>query len=254
MPDTTLVLALEGDVTLAQFSEAVHHFNKLLLTLTQEVAADTPIEWALEDLQYGSAIMAVSGRADSDEPVLRVVSAFEGMGQALQHHQPIPFSRHVAREAEALTKLIREDVKAVRLGTARKEAIIYGLFDAKKLSAAKPIVSFGTIKGRVQGISNRGKLRFTLYDAVFDKPVSCYVDEDRQAILTDIWDKVVFVSGQVTRQPDSGQPVSVRDITDIAFVPDGEPGSYRKARGVLAEAGDGEPAEASIRRLRDAEN
>ena len=254
MPDTTLVLALEGDVRLDQFSEAVSHFHKLLLQLTQEVAADTKIEWDLEDLQYGSAIMAVAGRADTDEPVLRVVTAFEDVGQSLQRHEPIAFSRHVAREAEALTKLISGDIKAVRLGTAHKEAIIYGLFDSKKITTAKPMVSFGTLKGRVQSISNRGKLRFTLYDAVFDKPVSCYVKEDRQDILTDIWDKVVFVSGRVTRQPDSGQPVSVREITSIDFVPIIEAGSYRKARGILAGLGDDEPAEVSIRRLRDAEN
>lgn len=254
MPETTLVLALEGDVRLDQFSEAVKRFEKLLVQLAQEVAADTKIEWDLEDLQYGSAIMAVAGRADADEPVLRVVSAFEDVGQSLQQHAPIPFSRHVAREAEALTKLISGDIKAVRLGTARKEAIIYGLFDAKKLSTAKPLVSFGSVKGRVQSISNRGKLRFTLYDAVFDKPVSCYVREDRQDILTDIWDKVVFVSGRVTRQPDSGQPVSIREITSIDFVPIIEPGSYRKARGVLAGNGEPEPAEVSIRRLRDAED
>lgn len=161
MPETTLVLALEGDVRLDQFSEAVKRFEKLLLQLTQEVAADTKIEWDLEDLQYGSAIMAVAGRADAEEPVLRVVSAFEDVGQSLQYHEPIPFSRPVAREAEALTKLISGDIKAVRLGTARKEAIIYGLFDAKQLITAKPLVSFGSVKGRVQSISNRGKLRST---------------------------------------------------------------------------------------------
>ncbi|MBC8100370.1 MAG: hypothetical protein H7Y11_13075 [Armatimonadetes bacterium] len=254
MTDTTLVLALEGDVTLEQFSEAVNHFYKLLLQLTQEVAADTKIEWDLEDLQYGSAIMTVAGRADSDETVLRVVSAFEEVGQSLQQHTPIPFSRHVAKEAEALTKLISHNIKTVRLGTARKEAIIYSLFDAKKIGTAKPMVSFGTVKGRVQSISNRGKLHFTLYDAVFDKRVSCYVKEDRQAILTDVWDKMVFVSGRVTRQPDSGQPVSIREISAIDFVPMVAPGSYRQARGVLAGTGEPEPAEISIRRLRDAEN
>lgn len=254
MPDTTLVFALEGEVTLAEFTDAVNHFQKLLLQLTQEVAADTKIEWDLEDLQYGSAIMAVAGRSDDDASVLRVISAFEDVGQSLQQHNPIPFSRHVAREAEALTKLIGQDITAVRLSTARKEAIIYGVFDVQKITQAKPMIAFGTVKGRVQSISNRGKLRFTLYDAVFDKPVNCFVAENRQEILTDIWDQQVFVSGRVTRQPDIGQPISVREITSIDFVPVVQPGSYRKARGILAGISDAEPAEISIRRLRDAEN
>ncbi len=143
----------------------------------------------------------------------------------------------------------------MRFGTARQEMIIYNLLDAKKHTTMKPLVSFGTVKGRVQSISNRGRLRFTLYDSIFDKPLNCYVDEERQDILTDIWDKVVLVSGRVTRQPDTGQPVSVRDITSIESVMVNEPGSYRKARGILATLGEKpEPAEVSIRRLRDAEN
>ena len=255
MPDTTLVLALEGDVTLYKFSEAVSHFQSLLQHLTQEVAGDSKIQWDLEDLQYGSAIMTVIGRADYDEPIMRVVSAFEDVGQSLQSHKPIAFSKYVAKQAMALTELIGQDIKSVRFGTSRKEAIIYGLFDSKRADTAKPMVSFGTVKGRVQSISNRGKLRFTVYDSMFDKPVSCYVKEDRQEALTDIWDKVVFVSGRVTRQPDSGQPVSVRDITAIDFVPIVQPGSYRKARGILANNDvEIESAEVSIRRLRDAES
>lgn len=254
MAETTLVLALEGDVRLDQFSEAVTQFQKLLQQLTQEVASDTKINWDLEDLQYGSAIMTVSGRADNDEPVLRVIKAFEDIGQALQQHQPLTFSRHVAKTAEALTRLISDDIKAVRLGTAHKEAIIYGVFDAKQVNTSQPMVSFGTVKGRVQSISNRKQLRFTLYDAVFDKPISCYVSEDRRAILTDIWDRIVFVTGRVTRQPDTGQPVSVREVIDIDFVPIMEAGGYRRARGVLADVIDTEPAEISIRRLRDAED
>lgn len=254
MPDTTLSLALEGDVTLDQFSEAVNHFQKLILQLTQETSADVKIEWDLEDLQYGSAIMTVAGRAEHDEVVLRVVEAFEQVGNALQLHEPIPYSRNVARHAEALTKLINGGIRSVRLSTAKQESIIYGLFDAKKLGAVKPMVSFGTVKGRVQSISNRGKLRFTIYDSTFDKPVNCFIKEDRQQMLTDIWDKVVFVSGRVTRQPDTGQPVSVREISLIDLIPIIEPGSYRKARGILANGEISEPAEISIRRLRDAEN
>ena len=254
MHDTSLVLALEGDVTLDQFHDAVTRFYMLLKQIIQEVAADTKIEWDIEDLQAGSAILTVAGRSEREEPVLRVISAYEEIGQALQKHEPIPFSSNIAKTAHNLTNVIGNNLTAVRLATARKEAIIYGVFDNDKISTTKPMTSFGTVKGRVQSISNRGKLRFTLYETLFDRPVSCFVKEDRQEILTDIWDKVVFVAGRVTRQPDTGRPVSVREITSIDFVPSIEPGSYRKARGVLAGIGENEPAEVSIRRLRDAEN
>ncbi len=253
MFDNTLTMALEGDVSLALFSEAVERFNKLLQKLAEEVAPNTRIEWDVEDLQSGSAIITVAPRADTEETKYRIVSAFEDVGQALENHQPIPFSRHVAREAEGITQLIGGDIKAVRLGTAHKEAIIYSLFNAKRLGLAKLLASFGAVKGRVQAINNRGALRFTLYDAVFDKAVNCYVKQDEQDKLLDIWNQVVIVYGRVTRQPDSGQPISVREITAIDKVPMVEAGSYRNARGVLAGLGKPEPAETSIRRLRDAE-
>jgi hypothetical protein len=253
MSDSTVILALDGDVTLEAFSEAVSHFTSLLLQLTQEVAADAEIEWALEDLNYGSAMIAAAGRAEVNEPVLRVVSAFENVGQALQHHDPIPFSQHVISEAQALTRLIRHDITSLRLGTARKEAIVYAVFDAQKIAMSQPMVSFGAVKGRVQSISNRGKLRFTLYDSVFDKPITCFITEEQRHILTNIWDRLIFVTGRVTRQPDSGQPVSVREITSIDFIPTVEAGSYRRTRGILTQNGTPEPAEISIRRLRDAE-
>lgn len=256
MHDTTLEFALEGEVTLEQFSGAVSHFYELLRQLAQAVAPDTPVQWDLEDLQYGSAVVAVSGRADSKEPILRIVSGFEDVGLALQRHEPIAFPPRVSREAIALINLIGDgdSIRSVRLATARTEVIIYGVFDAQKIGSAKPLVSFGTVKGRVQSISSRRSLRFTIYDAVFDKSVSCYIQEDQRDILTDIWDKVVFVSGRVTRQPDSGQPVSIREITSIDFVPTVEPGNYRKARGILAGHLEPERAEITIRRLRDAES
>lgn len=254
MPDTTLILALDGDVTLTQFAEGVNHFHKLLLQLSQEVAAETTIEWDLEDLHYGSAVIAVVGRANHDEPILRVVSAFEALGQSLQQFETLPFSRNVIREAEALTKLITGDITAIRLATAQREAIVYSPVDAKYTHNPEPMISLGTVKGRVQSISNRGSLRFTLYDSVFDRPISCFIKDDQRHILADIWDKLVYVTGRITRQPDSGQPVSVRDIQSIDLVKVVQPGSYRQARGILAEQWDGEPAEISIRRLRDAED
>jgi len=253
MPDTTVILALEGEVRLNQFVEAVQHFQKLLWQLTQEVANSVEIQWELDDLQYGSALMAVAGHADDEETVLKVIAAFEQVAYSLQHDEPIPYSRSVLKVVESLTKLIGGEVRAMRLSTAKTEAILYAGFNTEQRPSPKPMVSFGSVKGRVQSISNRGKLRFTLYDVLFDKPVSCFVDEELQATLTDIWDEMVWVTGRVTRQPDTGQAFSVREISHIERVRMVSSGSYRQARGILAGTTHPEPAEVSIRRLRDAE-
>lgn len=253
MFDTTLMIALEGDVSLSQFRRAIEHFENLLGALTKELSPEETIHWDLENLAVGSAIVTVSGRAEREEPVLRVINAYETIGQSLQMSNPLPFSMAVVREARAIVNLIDSSITSIRFETAQKEAIIYGVFDVQRGSTLKPMTAFGTVKGRVQAISNRNKLRFTLYDAVFDKAVNCYIDENQQAILTDIWNQTVVVSGRITRQPDTGQPINVREVTAIDPVLPAVLGGYRRARGVLAGMGQTQRAEESTRQLRDGE-
>jgi hypothetical protein len=107
--------------------------------------------------------MAVAGYSDQEESVLRVVSAFEDLGQSLQKHEPIRFSKHVARESEALTQLIRGDIKALRLSTAHQEAIIYGLFDTKKLKMNKARGVLAGQGGNISQISN-----FTMFSLLMN--------------------------------------------------------------------------------------
>ncbi|MCL4254533.1 MAG: hypothetical protein KJ043_12245 [Anaerolineae bacterium] len=250
MSGKLLSLILEGDVSLDDFANAVTHFRQLLAKLSYEVVGNIPIEWELQDLSYGSAHLTVIGQSENTQTVVGVVHAFERVGQALKNHQPIPYSSDVAKEAHALTKIIGEHVTAVRLGTETDEVILYGM---GKMPSVKPLYSLGTVKGRVQSMSNRASLRFTLYDALFDKPITCFIQDDQQLDLTQYWDKWVYVTGRITRQPDTGQPIHIREVTQIEPVKEVVGGSYKNARGILAGLSD-EPAEISIRRLRDAED
>jgi len=253
MADNTLTIALEGDVSLAQFAETIRRFTSLVDILSREVADTEPIEWIIDDLQAGSALATIVGLAAHDEPVLRVVNAYSMVGRALQRNEPVPFSTAVKREAEAITRVIRDKITAIRFETARTDSVIYGAFDTQRKNAA-PRVTLGMVRGTVQALSNRGRLKFTLYDAIFDTPISCYVAEGREATMRDIWGKQVTVTGRVTREPDNGRPMAVRNITSIEPVQESAPGSYKRARGALPWSEPDEPAEVSIRRLRDAED
>src|SRR5690349_11179844 len=113
MPDNTLTLYLAGDVSLTQFAEAIRHFTNLVDLLSREVAADTKIDWIVEDLQAGSALASVAGVSESEAPVLRVVRAYETIGQSLQRREPIPFPEPIIREAIGITKVISEKIPSV---------------------------------------------------------------------------------------------------------------------------------------------
>jgi hypothetical protein len=251
MGDNTITIALEGDVELKNFTTVMLRFQNLIDLLSREVAGDQAIVWTLDDLQYGSAIATIAGIADDEEPVLRVIDAYARVGQALERHAPIPYSPAVAAEASHITRVIGGNIIAIRFETAKNDYSIYSPSKTEPSSTPSKRIALGVVKGRVQSISNRHKLRFTLYDALFDKPVSCYLEPDQEDLMREIWGNMVLVSGRVTREPDFGRATAVRDITSIEPVRESEPGDYKRARGALSWSPGDEPAEAFIRRLRD---
>ena len=253
MTDNTLTIALEGDVLLPQFVETMMRFKNLVDLLSREVAPDAEINWLIEDLQAGSAMATVAGVADEPEPITRVVEGYSRIGSVLQRGDPIPFSDGVRREAVAITKVIHNQLTAVRFETAESDNIIYGEFAVQSQTARVPHISFGAVSGRVQTLSSRGKLKFTLYDAVLDKPVNCYLNDGQEDLMREIWGQQVIVVGRITREPDKGRAVNVRNITAVERVKQIRPDSFRNARGILVWSAGDEPAEASVRRLRDAE-
>lgn len=153
--------------------------------------------------------------------------------------------------SEKILGVLNGRVPSVRFETADDEVTIS--------AAPKPVAdttaripsagAYGAVMGRVQTLSNRGRLRFTLYDQLYDRAVSCYLHEGQQEIMRDLWDRIALVK----RDPASGRPTSVRQIRAVTPREEGKPGDWRDAAGVLAFTGSKEPAEVTIRRLRDAQ-
>ncbi len=113
--------------------------------------------------------------------------------------------------------------------------------------------AYGAFEGRVQTISNRGGLRFTLFDLLHDKAVSCYLAEGQQDIMADVWGRMAVVEGWVTRDPRTGRPRSVRRVRTVTAKGDGLPDGWRQARGAVPVPIGALSAEAAIRRIRDAD-
>lgn len=255
----TLTVALEGpDISLSSFASAVTALDALLKGLSAEVAPNSRLVWEVEDLQVGSAIATVRGRTVSGDPeaVDRVSVAYETIGAALTRGDPIPYSERVRHDVAALTSVLDDHVRAVRLETANKDYTIAG--DRELPSPPLPVrwerphISLGAVEGRIQTLSNRRSLRFTLYDSLDDQAVACYLnpgEEDRVRVLLG---RRVIVEGEIRRDPWSGRPTAIRQITDIVPLPEREPDEWQAARGALADVWNGEPAEETIRRIRDA--
>jgi hypothetical protein len=256
LADPVLTVALEGaDISLTSFATAVSALDSLLKALASEVAPSSSLDWQVQSLEVGSAIATVRGELVSGEPdgLARVTAAYETVAGALAQRSAVPYSARVARPATALASVLTDHVRAIRLETAEHDFIVAPDPSTVRLAipVPSPVVSLGAVEGRIQTLSNRRSVRFTLYDELDDRAVSCYLRPGDEGMIQQFWGHRAIVEGTV-RRDFAGRPSTVRDITDIVMVPERGPDEWLSARGILADTWDGTPAEEMIRRVRDA--
>ena len=256
MPDDTVTLALDGDVPLSKFATAVVQLDALVGSLTDAVAGDSGVEWIIDHLDSGSAVVTVRPEGPDTSAAAQVPEAFLEVGRSLQAGRDPPFSPQVRRRANQLAALLSDRISAIRFETSEAEAIV-----RREPEYIPPVLvgnqgqraTFGAVEGVVQTLSNRSGLRFTLYDSDFDKAVSCYLEAGREGIMRDAWGRRAIVEGLVTRDPESARPLSIRRIAHVELVIEYPPGAYRLARGILPLRPDDPSPEVAIRRIRDAD-
>lgn len=253
--DDTLTLALDGQVTLDDFARAISRFHGLVVALSRDAPGAETIVWEVSDLQVGSAIAGVTGRGPASGVEL-VVREYERLGEELERRGPLNFSSHVQAEARGLVELINGRIESIRMETARVDHVIGG----GELSQAQvpevpsfPRTALGAIQGTIQTISSRGGLKFTLYDLMHKRAISCYLPPGSEDLMRDAWEKNAIVHGIVRRDPATGRPTSIREVSRVETVPESGPGDWRLAEGAAPRRpGDDLSPEEAIRLIRDA--
>lgn len=261
--DDTLTLVLDGDVSLEKLARAISGFRRLVTGLSEDVARDARIDWIVTDLEGGSARASVRGvpRSEDDAPSVRmVITAYERVGSSLQVGEVVPFSPRVQNAAKTLSRLLGPDVRSVRFETSEMDAeitkmvptVAEGVVVVGKAPVERNVAVRGSVRGRIQSLSSRGGLRFTLYDANDDKAVSCYLEPGSEEIMRDAWGKLAIVEGIVRRNPITGKATTVRHVRDVHVIGDSRPGGYRQAIGASPMVPGQDLPEVAIRKLRDA--
>lgn len=274
----TLTIIMEGEVPLGEFARTVSSFYELVRALSVEVGAPD-LDWVLDDLQFSSAV-ATARASQNPESAAKVVSAYADVAHSLETGTPIGYSPRISSAAEKVISISDARVKALRFETPFREAVVRlrheGTVEPRKtiaeptetgaeaahpsLVSKRPVITtaspatLGGLQGRVQVLSNRGGLRFTIYDLLYDKAVSCYVAEGKEELLRDVWGKLAVVEGMITRDALTGRPLAIRHVSNITPLQDTQPKSrdYEDARGSFPRFVDTSPEDA-IRRLRDAQ-
>lgn len=251
--DDTLTLALNGEVTVEEFSRSIRHFSDLITALKDEVGGGATITWVIYDLQVSSAIATVRGLSNQPDKVEDVKRAYIEVGRHLEERTPIPFGRSVQTPARGLVSVLGTRIISIRFETADEDVTVASTQLPPAQLESERMTAYGAVVGRIQTLSNRQGLRFTLYDSLHDRAVSCYLQEGKEEVLRGLWGSRVIVHGWVNRDLASGRPIVIRRISRIDSLPD-KPNrhSYLSARGVAPRSPDDPLPEETIRRIRDA--
>ena len=250
MAKDTITFALEGDIVLEQFASALNNFNTFLNSLSSDVGEGAKVEWVIDELYSGSAVITFQGIYEDITVVENIINAYEDVGDFLATGKEIPYSHNVKRSAQNLTSILNGKISMIRFETRTRDITISG----KSVHGEEaPIMKYshGTIKGIVQTLSRRKRLRFTIWDSMFDKPVNCYIKEGEEETMRNVWGKRAIVSGKVGRQAETGKPVVMRDVRYIRILETITPGSYQSSKGVIPWVKGDELPEVIIRRLRN---
>jgi hypothetical protein len=250
MAKDTITLALNGDITIQSFAAAISNLQTLVQELTKELGGENKVEWFIQDLQTGSATATIRGEADVLTQVEKVVDAYYEVGKALESGQRPNFKDPVVKAARGITNILDKQVTSIRFETADNDAVIY-----RQPSTLAPRVgitkAYSAIEGRVQTLTNRKGLRFTLFDVLHDRAVSSYLEEGQEETMREAWGKRVIIEGEVTRDTLSGRPIAMRRITSVKILPEVKRGSYLSARGIAPMKDGALLPETVIRQLRD---
>jgi len=252
MPESdSVTLRLDGALTVAVFAKATGQFNSLLDELAKEAGAEGAVEWVLEGLTWGSAMVAAGAQARTpaaEELVPRLVRRYLEVAQFIRTHPAA--DRPVYRAARDLIRTASDAGSAVVFETADGD-VLFPVGEPLETAAEQPESTFGTVTGRVFTLQQRRGLKFVLWDVLFDKSVTCYLTSGQEDLMRDAWGHLVEVTGTVTRDPATGRPLSIRRVTNVEVYDEPDRYGFLAAQGAARRRPGAPPSEEVVRRARD---
>lgn len=251
MAKDTITFILHGDIPLDLFSEAIERWSKLVDILSKEVGERTDIEWEIAKLKSSDPTVIVRGKSPDMPAVEKVVAAQWVVWHALEKKEPIPYSDAVASRARAITGILNGKISHIEIKTDDSSAIVEESFVDE--SNENRDFSFGTVTGYVETITKHNKLRFTIYDLIFNRAVTCQFTDEQKKMVVSVWEKRVRIAGKIFRDGQTGRPIEIQEVSGIELLEDSAQGSFEAASGIIPWRKGDELPEEVIRRIRNDE-
>lgn len=260
MPKDTVSLFLDGDIQLEDLFRAVSGWRGLMRAIGDDVAPGIGVHWRVDELSTGSFYGTLKGvsNGNGSEAIERVVCRYEEVGRGLRDHTISGYPVEIRTAALSLVSIIGERVRSVRFETDDSDSEISVKPPATQSAVAaverrELHTSYGSLRGRVQTISNRTRLRFMLYEASTDRAVTCYLGSESEVAEQDLgkcFGKSAAVEGTIRRDPVTGNATTIRNVRSITIIPPLPPGAWRRVRGMAPALTKMSPEDA-VRAVRD---
>ncbi|MCL5736953.1 MAG: hypothetical protein M1274_15515 [Actinobacteria bacterium] len=234
-----LVLDIQGsDLTPEKFLTGVTAFFGLVRSVNQVTTVGQLVRWTVE-VREGSTLVALKpqpGYAAADvEAISRTVAAgVETLetGQPIPENFPEPAVRHLRKLGGIVGRTTKDDTRVrvwikheprpVSLKTVAHAADILGMH----------YEDYGSVEGKLQALSERGGLRFVVYEPLWDKAVYCRIGPELLQRALGAFGRRVEVYGVVQYRKD-GLPVSVQVEELVEFPPEDQLPDHQSLRGIL---------------------
>lgn len=221
-----ITLRIDGKlITPEDFKKAVHAFVELLVTVTDEISkgGKKPL-WNMS-VREGStvfvarAVSDVETRKTAREAIRRVKSGVSKMERG--RFDSSEFSQralYAVKELASLRAKVNQDgITTVEIGGEGKQlAVTSKTADLLKKNLGAQKSAFGSIEGKLSTISLRNTFQFVVYDVLADRPVNCFMPEEKFRDAHSAFGKRVSVFGMVQYDRD-GKPLSIKVDTIRVF-------------------------------------
>ena len=251
MGEDCVKIHVDGELTVDKLSEVFARFSQVLDALSESHSAD--VRWVIAGLDYGSASALARAVPRDDEAQRRIPAMCDDYTDAARRVQDGNADRTflLHRQMHETARSCRRrspDRGRVRPSAGGRRGVrrSLGLAGGRGVGGGCDVSRHGA--GRVETLSRRKALSFSLYELTTDMPVTCYTDPDLEDTMRDVWGHIADVTGTVRRDAGTDRPLWIRRVTKVDRVDAGDPKGYRRARGAIRTD---EPAEVLVRRMRD---
>jgi hypothetical protein len=238
--DTDLTLELSGRaITPEKFLRGVQSFFGILAEVTREIGGKPrAVEWMVT-VKSGSNLVQVAPQPGYDPKLVSAITSAVAAGIAqIDRNDVCPenFTEKALREVRDLGEMVggaKSDDTSVRIwGQRRPIDITHKAVANINALLASEHKDYGSIEGRLQTLSERGGLKFIVYEPLWDRRIDCSMPDELMDQAIAAFRKRVEVYGLIRYRRD-GRPVRI-EVDDIIPFPAGtELPSFRDVHGIL---------------------